>query len=276
MSYLNQRRQFTTKPPYGTPINPADPICVGLRGAYILGEGGGSLAVNSVNAGVPGTVHQPQAAWASGREGPAFTGDGGTTKQYIDIGSGLPAALNLSGSLTVLALIRVASLAANQSLICDCDSAVNNCQFGLQIRTTGLLYNLWSAGGAAQVTGSTALTTNIWTSVGITRSGSSGNWSAGTWINGLSDASASGITANPDAQSGSSIGRLGEFAGSNYWNGKIEYLYIWARALSAIEILRIHQKPYSIFAIPRRRTNGAAAAVTRGLLMRRRREGQAA
>jgi len=85
---------------------------------------------------------------------------------------------------------------------------------------------------------------------------------AGTWrqgegklyVNAAEEASESSSTGNLSFVSDSQpVGIGGTYEVSNYyycWNGRIEYVYIYNRALSAEEIKWLHREPFAIFARP--------------------------
>ena len=260
MPYRKAKSWGRTKPPCGTPINMGDPLALGLVAAYLFAEGAGSTVINSVaNDASTGLLNKPTTGWGNGDRGSAYNGAAST---WVDIGmTSKPARLNLPGAMTALARIKPTTVPTT-TIVSDSNAAESLGQFSMFIRITNKLANFWG-NGAAQVSGNTSIVANVWTSVGTTRSGSSGSWSGGIWLNGLLDASASGIATNPGAQQGAAIGRNGNGSGQESFVGLIDYVYIWARSLSATEILWVHADPYSMFATPRRRIiSGSAAAAT--------------
>lgn len=81
--------------------------------------------------------------------------------------------------------------------------------------------------------------------VGFTRNGTAGDWTSKIYIDGILDETLTGITTDPGdcCSSGSTfnaIGRPGEFDGQ-YWNGIIDEVRVYDRALSAAEVLELYQ-----------------------------------
>jgi hypothetical protein len=254
------------KPPYGTPIDWTDPITTQLRAAFMLGEGGGTVAYNSarlpicsatgLNAGGTWGNISTTNAWKSGKGGPAWSGVGGNS---IDIGgTAKPAALNLPAQFTICARVYPTSVTSTHTIAIDDNAANSLNQWGLYT-SAGKLNVVWTnQNGAA---GNTALSANKWYDVAGLRGGVSGAWTAATYINGAFDSAGSGIVTAPGVQQGAAIGVAGN-ANSSFWNGLIEYVYIWARALSAGEIARIADDPYCFFDWPRHKSSpvGGTAA----------------
>jgi Fibronectin type III domain len=255
------------KPPWGTPIDKSDPITDRMVAAFMFGEGGGLRAYNAVGIPVSNPVGNPgqvfgllntaTSAWTNGRGGPAWSGDG--SSRYIDIGesavSVFPAALNLTGPMTIMAEVYPTSFSGTASTICgDANSNTTLVQFFFYlVQTSGKIGMDWGASGSQSLVGTTGLSLNKWAPIGGVRAGSSGAWTAQTWLNGSLDNSSS-LTGNPSVQSGAAIGKIGAGTGGTSYNfaGRIGYVYIFARAALAGEFSRVAGDPYSFFGQPRR------------------------
>ena len=248
------------KPPYGALVDFADPITAQLKAAFMLGEGAGARAYNAarlpITAGGPsGLLNTATSAWTSGHGGPAWSGNG--SSRFIDIGmTAKPAALNLTGPVTLLALVNPSTISGAGCIAVDCNGGATLHQWGLYL-SGGKLVQIWAN---SNFTGTATLSANKWTSVGCTRSGSAGSWNWATWINGQQDA-ASGTPSpiNLSVQQGAAIGQSGN-DGAAFWSGLIEYIYIWVRTLGSGEISRVANDPYCFFAWPRRAYQQASAS----------------
>ena len=85
-----------------------------------------------------------------------------------------------------------------------------------------------------------ALSANTWQHVAMVRSGSSGDWTCTLYLNGLLDNS--GTTAsNPNGVNEEvTIGREGS-ASNRYFNGPLDDIRVYNRALSTGEVNKLYQ-----------------------------------
>ena len=93
------------------------------------------------------------------------------------------------------------------------------------------------------LTGTLANILNRPSVVGWTRAGSTGSWTATIYQNGILDTRGTTAT-NPVTAGTFALGRPGDFNGA-YFNGQIEWLGVWSRALSASEALWLAKEPYA-------------------------------
>jgi hypothetical protein len=235
------------KPPCGSVVDLDDPIADQMRAAFLFNEGSGKNAYNAT--GAPVTASGPVGllsaiSWKSGRGGLALAANAA----FVDIGlTAKPAALNLTGPCTVLSLINLTANTGLQAIAADSNNTAALIQWGLY-QDNGKIYVIWANVDA--VIGTATLSAAKWYSVGGVRSGSAGAWTATSWINGILDNTGTTAT-NPSAQQGAAIGRSGNDVSFGL-SGLIEYVYIWNRALTPGEILRVHGDPYGFIQWPKR------------------------
>ncbi len=183
----------------------------------------GTLSLN----GSPAT----STAWQTSigcKVGKCLSFDG--TDDYVSIGS----SLNVTGEATVSAWIRPGTVAAGAKVIAgDSNSGNTTQQLSLQLNNTaGKVSGKW--GNSTIITSSKSLQADTWYYVTLTRSGSTGSWTANLYINGALDNTATTAT-NPSTVSSWSIARAGDYAGS-YFQGKIDDLKIYNYARSPQQV----------------------------------------
>ncbi len=236
------------KPPCGTSLNRSDPLARGIKAAYLLNEGAGAKVTNYAHA-VNGTFATPTLGWGRGYGGSSFKGNGSSV--YVSLGSSSTNPwLSCPGEMTIVSMIQLTNTSTLGSI---CTDGASGYQWIFEAnRNAGKLSVGWTNNLFCYSAAS--LTAGTWYTVGMTRSLSGSTYTASTWINGLFDNSGTTSTV-PSSQQGSWIGRLS--SSNQYFNGTIEYVYIWNRVLSSTEMLTIHQHPYRMFTpISRRKTFG--------------------
>jgi hypothetical protein len=155
------------------------------------------------------------------------------TNDYVYLGNNL----DQNGPLTILSWINTTTVSAGaRSIISNCNAGGNAQDYILEInRTAGKVGIIW--GDTSIRTSTQSLIINQWYQVGFTRLGTTSNWIATIYINGVSDSFTSTVI-NPNAANvGTSIGRVGDFNGQ-YFSGNVANAMIYNRALSATEILQ--------------------------------------
>lgn len=205
------------------------------------GGGGGEVSGNPTARGGDGQVKLSYNVVTDsttptptiGRVSQGLSFNGGTS--YIDLGTGL----DQDSEITIVGWIRPASVAAGAMSLIANASAASTSDYALFINEiAGKISFKWA--GITHLAGSTTLSVNGWYHVAAVRSGSSGAWTATIYVNGASAGSASSITTNPNGSSATtSIGRLGS-VDSNYYNGALDEMRIYSRALSAAEVAYLY------------------------------------
>ena len=169
---------------------------------------------------------------AIGKYGNAGDFDG--SNDYVYLGS--PSTLNLSGEMSIFAWIKPDNLTADQDIIGQCSTgAGGQFELDLGIGANDNKINVWW-GNTAIDNSTTNLTTGQWYHVGWVRTGSSGNWTSGIYINGALDKTTTGIATNAGSQLATAIGRCGDYTVSNWFNGVIDEVKIYNYARTPAQI----------------------------------------
>ena len=219
------------------------PDQTGMVGWWKMDEGQGTVAGDSSgnrNSGTLSNMASPATAtsgWGGGKKnhGTGLLFDG--VNDYVDLGS----TLSNTGQMSISAWINPSSVIAGRKVIFgNHDSAATTGDYSLNINNTaGKLEFNW--GGAVVLGGSQALSVSTWYHVVAVRSGSSGSWTAKIYINGVQDASGTTATNPNGSGARTAIGRAGADA-VLFFNGSIDEVRIYNRALSQTEITKIYKE----------------------------------
>jgi fibronectin type 3 domain-containing protein len=202
----------------------------GLVAAYSFNEGTGTTVFDSSGNNLSGTI--VGATWTTaGKYGNALSFNGSSS--YIDLGD--PAALQLIGSMTLEAWVRAAANPSNDGEIIAKSSSP-----GWQLKTTpdtgpetfGL--KVTGASSSAQRYSSITRSLNTWYHVAAVYNAATG--AMDIYVNGvLSDGELNG--AIPPSQDDQPVDvNIGRRTGGFYFNGIIDEVRIYNRALSQAEI----------------------------------------
>ena len=236
--YRLQQPKFTPKPNTSSLTN-------GLVGYWDFEEGKGQIAYDKSGKGNDGVIWGATSSspWVSGATstqgaitGGALVFDGANT--VVNLGTHL----NQGGEVTISAWFKTNTVASGAKPIIS-NVFGSSSDYGCEINrgTAGRLNMLWALNTYA--VGATPLVVNTWYHAVCVRSGSSGAWIARTYLNGKLDGTQATAT-NPNAGNNqrSSIGARGDGAGaSSFFNGSIDEVRIYNRALSAAEVTRLYR-----------------------------------
>jgi hypothetical protein len=211
----------------GTNNVAASPITVvvgvaasGLVAAYGFEEGSGSTLSDSSGNGNGGTISG--ASWTpSGRFGKALSFSSG----MVSINDS--ASLHLSSGLTLEAWVRPSALTATWS---DIIFKANDNYFLMGSTPQSQLPDLGGTFAATNLYGTNALALNTWTHIAGTYDGTTMRF----YVNGVAVASAAQTGAIPSSTGNLFIG--GDSSNGQHWNGLIDEVRVYNRALSAGEI----------------------------------------
>ncbi len=202
----------------------------GPLAAYSFDEGSGTTVSDRSGHALTGTV--VGAAWATGRYGKALSFNGSTS--YVDLGN--PAALQLTGSMTIEAWINAAANPPDDGQIVAKSNGA-----GWQFKTSpdtgpqtfGMAVSP-NSGTSTQRYSSTVRSLNTWYHVAGVYDAAAGTLS--TYVNGaLDNGTLSGTI--PAAQFNQSVNvNIGRRTGGFYFNGLIDEVRIYNRALTQPEI----------------------------------------
>jgi hypothetical protein len=204
----------------------------GLIGEWKFDEGGGTAAIDSSNQKNNGTV--VNGAWVNGKHGSALSFNG--SNSYVLVGS--PS--GPSGAATIAAWIYKNVNTPWSSILDRFGSESLDClALGFDNSTGKKLMFLWNATSADswanKVIGTSDIPTGQWVHVAASSNGSTVTF----YVNGVPDGTAS--SGAPCTTGNMYIGV--NYAGSDeYFNGKIDDLYLYGRALSAAEIQELYQE----------------------------------
>ena len=202
----------------------------GLVAAYSFNEGGGTTVTDMSGHNLNGTI--VGATWtAGGRFGNALSFNGATS--YVDLGN--PTALQLTGSMTIEAWINAAANPANDGQIVAKSNGAGwefktspdtgHETFGMQVSGTS---------GAGQRYSTTVRSLNTWYHVAGVYNATAGTLNL--YVNGVLD-SGTVLGTVPLAQLNQAVSvNIGRRTGGYYFNGIIDELRIYNRALSLAEI----------------------------------------
>jgi fibronectin type 3 domain-containing protein len=204
----------------------------GLVAAYSFNEGTGSTVVDLSGNNLTGTI--VRATWTpQGKYGNALSFNGSSS--YVDLGN--PTALRLTGSMTIEAWIKAAANPADDGQIV----AKSNNSSGWQFKTTpdtgpetfGIAVS-GSSSSHAQRYSTTVRNLNTWYHVAGVYDATARTLSL--YVNGvLSSGTLSGTVPSSQVNSGVNV-NIGRRTGGFYFNGVIDEVRIYNRALSQQEI----------------------------------------
>ena len=168
---------------------------------------------------------------AIGKIGQALNFDG--VDDYVNVGTGL----DQNGEVTVSAWFKTTTISGGARIIvANSNSSLGDYTLELN-RTTGKLAALWD--NTVILTGNTAVSVNTWYHAVMVRSGSSGNWTATLYLNGVSDGSAITATDPNGTNQKTYIGAI--HPGTTFlFSGLIDEVRVYNRALTADEIKRLY------------------------------------
>ena len=211
----------------------------GLVAAYNFNEGSGTVVNDLSGNNITGTI--VGATWTTGgRYGNALSFNG--TSSYVDLGN--PSALQLTGSMTVEAWINAAANPPDDGQI-----VAKSNGFGWQLKTTpdtgphtfGVQVSP-SGTSSAQRYGSQTRSLNTWYHVAAVYNATAGTLEI--YVNGALD---NGTLAGsiPAIQYNQSVNvNIGRRTGGFYFNGVIDEIRIYARALSQADIQNDMNTPW--------------------------------
>jgi len=251
------------KPTRGICLNRSHPLSRGLVGLWLFNEGSGNKVFDLSGNNQSGTL-QADAHFDIGKFGSLIGFDG--TGDYIsvvtnnDIGN---------GSYTVVARVQTGADVTSQTrIILGKRNTANKYPFQLEINEyvvgkTQLDNSRWDGGAGFEscLSGTDCIANTDY-------------WVAGTWdgtnlkvyVDGILkntvDASALGDSSTTDNYS---IGAREKSGSELYWDGKIYYVYLYNRALSASEVALLHREPFCMFKDPADLIMMVAGQVTVGM-----------
>jgi hypothetical protein len=206
----------------------------GLVAGYAFNEGAGTSAANAAGSGLVGTLTNG-ATWGLGRNAGAVLLDG--VNDYVEFGN--PAALQLTGSMTVSAWVNSASFPGDDAAIVSKRGTSVGYQLDTTLdrgpRTIGFKMTNGS-GGSVYRYGATTLQANTWYHI-------TGVYNAATlemhvYLNGqLDDGTLVGTVTSTQQNSTANV-NIGRRPGNNKFNfiGRIDDVRLYGWALTQAEV----------------------------------------
>ena len=202
---------------------PTDTFTRGLVGYWAFEEGSGTTANDASGSGNNGTLtNGPK--WASGKVGGALQFDG--VDDYVDAGAN--SSTNITGAITIEAWIYLRSYDVDYRTIVG-KSAQN--WFRVEESPGNLRFYLYQGAVWKNISSTENINLNTWYHVVATYDNSTGK----LFINGLDKSGASSLLGG-GADSSSGILYISRSSGIGPWDGLIDDIRIYNRALSATEI----------------------------------------
>lgn len=230
------------KPTRGTLIRLSHPLVRGLAGCWLFAEGTGKVAADLGFYRQHGSFYGGSPLWTPGRHGYCLQFDG--TDECIDCGTG-KFGWDLTNELSVVALV---NHGASQTNTIFARSA-----FVRPVRLFGQNGGkfLW------RVFTDTENDCTLYSTSSHATDGSEWIHVAGTWkpygghlyINSVLEASDTATYGNLNLVENQFVGIGGTYESGfiGCWNGTIEYVFIYNRALSAEEIQWLYREPFAMF-----------------------------
>jgi len=227
------------KPIRGEQLTKEHPLTRGLVGCWLFNEGAGNKVFDLSGNGNTGTL-EAGTNWIVGESGYALNFVGGNNSDYVSTNSGAAAGdvLDQTSNFTILAKFRAVDVSVNYDAIVG--KRAEGADYQYELRQNASKLNVLTTGGS--VSADTTLVNNTWYTGGFTHDGAN----VRLYLNGLLDSTPSAKTIthkNVDV----SIGMAGETYDLHYWDGDIEWVMIYNRALSASEIALLYREPFCMF-----------------------------
>jgi len=232
----------TNKPPLGSRINWVHPLVRGLVGCWMMNEGSGNrisdLSMNGNNGTLIGANGLP--TWVPGRSGQALNFDG--VDDYVDMGSN--ASLKPVSAITVSAWIKFNSLTADIRAISDWHGLASEDRWIFYENSATVIYwYVCNVNGVNTAYVAYTPTLNTWLHLVGTYNGSAIEFH----VNGAS-VGTTALSGNLNAGSSNYTVRIGKQATTGgYFDGLIDEVRIYNRALSQAEIQWLYRFPYAMF-----------------------------
>ena len=245
------KKGWLQKPPLGVQINHAHPLARGLVGCWLFNEGGGDIAYDLSGYGNHGTLNgmafPPTTAsgWNPGRDGVGLMFDG--SNDYVDCGN--DPSLNITDAITIEAWIKMVSTSTDGMIVAKWGTfADTQWSYFSRVDVTNPRFG-FSADGAT--------TCGIKTYTDLTIVQNRWHHVVSTWrkIDGTMRAYLDGVASSQIANCSNnlfisskpvSIGRDSDNA-VHHFNGSIDQVRIYNRALTADEIQQLYIDPYCTF-----------------------------
>jgi hypothetical protein len=235
------------KPIRAIQINPSHPLVRGLTGCWLMNEASGEILTDCGPRSNNGSFHYSTSPpiWKPGKYGSSLQFG---SERCIDCGTG-KLGWEITNEISVVALVN--QNASQDGTIFTRSGFVRPCR--LSTYSSGK-FKLWiyTDGTNCIINSTSTHATDGSEFVHV-----AGIWRAGhgrLYVNGVQEAGESSSSGNLHFYNDSQpVGIGGTYEGGNYYycfNGRIEYVFVYNRALSAKEIKWLYQEPFTILTRP--------------------------
>lgn len=217
------------------------PNNLGLKGYWSFNEGTSTIATDFSRNYATGTLTNMESTdWVAGKLGKALEFDGGGT-EYVDLGLVIPG-ISGNAAFTMCAWVNTDSVSSVQTIVATGNPAVslNAAALFLNANSNGSLS--MEFGGSKTAGSATGLiAVGRWYHVCGTKTAGAINTTSALYINGINTSISTASTDIPSiATTDASIGRFVNTGGYDF-DGKIDEVRVYNRALSASEILTLYR-----------------------------------
>jgi hypothetical protein len=232
-------QELSGKPLPGSQINRSHPLAKGLVGCWLMNDSGErcyDLSGYNNHGTLNGFTSPTYSLGQRSSEGIVFDG----VNDYVDVGNSSSLNITSSNIFSFGAWIRTNNALSYQTIY-QHGSTSPASAFLFRIQNTGKLEAFMP--GQNILSGNTVLVNSVWYHVVYVRNGT-GAGTSNIYINGILDTS--GGVANNFVDN-SENKRIGQRTTSQFFNGTIDEVRIWNRALYASEVKELYENPYDVF-----------------------------
>lgn len=231
---------YYNKPPLGWPIDWDSPLTKGLVGYWLMNEGGGSKVFDSSGNGNMGTLVADTHFVAGKFGGSALNFDG--TGDYVDLIYNSSLSFG-TGDFTLSAWIYPHTVSSYIVIFGKDVVGERDWDFGLGSQSGKLVF--YDGQTDISIHSNAVLSANSWQQVIATRSGTTLTLYVDAKVQGVGT-SEGNFTETNDIYIGAR-----EYAGyEQYFDGIMDQLRIFNRALTASEIAQLYREPFAVFKDP--------------------------
>lgn len=232
------------------------PNNLGLEGYWSFDEGNGTKSTDASGNADVGTMTNMEATdWVYGQKDEALEFDG--LNEYVDLGSAIS---NISGdaAFTMCAWVNTASVSVAQAIVStgNASVALNAAALFINSSSNGS-FSLEFAGGNSATSATGVLSAGAWYHLCGTKTSGAIDTTTTLYVNGQSVPISAASSNTPSIAT--TDGSIGQFISSgSYFNGKIDDVRVYSRALSADEISTLYNAKSGKLATSRNQyiTNG--------------------
>ncbi|MEK9131956.1 MAG: LamG domain-containing protein [Patescibacteria group bacterium] len=232
------------------------PNNLGLEGYWSFDEGNGTKTTDASGNGDTGTITNMESSdWVVGRKDDALEFDG--SDEYVDLGT---AVLDITGDVafTMCAWINTDSISTAQAVVAtgNASVALNAVALFINSNSNGAV-SLEFAGANTATTAGGMITVGEWYHVCGVKTAGAINTTSTLYVNGQSVAIDSASSNTPTVST--TDASIGQFVASgSYFDGKIDDVRVYSRALSAGDVLNLYNAKVGQLATSRNQylTNG--------------------